>query len=93
MPRERGGTRSWIVETIEAILLEADFLVNIHGMGIKEKAVQSFKRKVFKMTTSEMEMMEILWIQLIQWGLNAQKVKKKKFQNIYKLEKKRGEMC
>ncbi len=30
------------------ILLEADFLVNIHGMGINEHAVQSFKKKVFK---------------------------------------------
>ena len=29
------------------ILLEADFLVNIFGMGIKERAVRSFKRKVF----------------------------------------------
>lgn len=33
------------------ILLEADFLVNIFGMGIKENAVQSFKRKVFKTRT------------------------------------------
>lgn len=30
------------------ILLEADFLVNIYGMNIGDKAVQSFKKKVFK---------------------------------------------
>jgi predicted metal-dependent HD superfamily phosphohydrolase len=42
------------------ILLEADFLVNIHGMGIDEKAVQSFKRKVFK-TKSGLDLLNLMY--------------------------------
>lgn len=42
------------------ILLEADFLVNISGMGITEKAVQSFKRKVFK-TRSGLHFLNLMY--------------------------------
>ena len=42
------------------ILLEADFLVNIFGLGIKENAVQSFKRKVFK-TRSGLHLLNLMY--------------------------------
>ncbi|MDL2266468.1 HD domain-containing protein [Desulfovibrio sp. OttesenSCG-928-G15] len=42
------------------VLLEADFLVNIHGMGIKENAVQSFKRKVFT-TRSGLHLLKLMY--------------------------------
>lgn len=42
------------------ILLEADFLVNVHGRGMKEDAVQSFKQNVFK-TRSGLHFLNLMY--------------------------------